>query len=180
MPDLLNTSAVMPVSRHLRPLRSSQLVDRALEPAEHLVGDRGQRNRNDIALELVLIELAVELEAAAVIDPAHVVDHVHAERAARRRAEQRRGALLADPVGRGGVAAVDHLLVDGVEHLEGRHDGAGRQRLRSRGARRDIAFTRSAQNLKFSKIRLEVGKLAWKRSFCGAWALTGGGWSYDE
>ena len=26
MPDLLNTSAVMPVSRHLRPLRSSQLV----------------------------------------------------------------------------------------------------------------------------------------------------------
>ena len=26
MPDLLNTSAVMPVSRHLRPLRSSQFA----------------------------------------------------------------------------------------------------------------------------------------------------------
>ncbi len=29
----------------------------------------------------------------------------------------------------------------------------------------DITFTRSAQYLKFSKIRLDEGKLAWKRSF---------------
>ena len=100
--------------------------DRTLEPAQYLVGDRGHRNRNHIALELVLIEFAVELESAAVIDPAHVIHHVHAERATRRRAEQRRGALLADPIGCSGVAAVDHLLVDGVEHFEGGHDGAGR------------------------------------------------------
>ena len=37
-----------------------------------------------------------------------------------------------------------------------------------------MAFTRSAQNLRFSKIRLDEGKLAWKRSFCGVWAFTGG------
>ena len=49
--------------------------------------------------------------------------------AGRRRREERRGLVLADPVVGDAVAAVDHLLAGGVEDLERRHDLAGGERL---------------------------------------------------
>ena len=50
--------------------------------------------------------------------------------------EERRGLVLADPVVRDGVRAVDHFLVRGVEHLEGRHDLPGGHRVDLELARR--------------------------------------------
>ena len=52
--------------------------------------------------------------------------------------EQRRRRVLADPVVGDGVPAVEHLLVGGVEHLEGRHDLAGGQHLDLHRARGEL------------------------------------------
>ena len=48
-------------------------------------------------------------------------------RVARTRAPQRQRGLLAVVIDEHAVAAVEHALGDGVEQLEGRHDGAGGQ-----------------------------------------------------
>jgi hypothetical protein len=63
---------------------------------------------------------------------------IHAERAARRRGEERRGRALAHPVVGDGVEAVEHFLVGGVEHLEGGHDLARRHRIDLEAALRQL------------------------------------------
>jgi len=86
----------------------------------------------------VLVELAPHLEPAADVQPAEVIHVVHAERAARRRGEERGGRILADPVIGDRVPAVDDLLVRRVEHFERRHDLAGRHCLDLDGAEREL------------------------------------------
>src|SRR5918994_2265062 len=53
--------------------------------------------------------------------PADGVDHVHAEGAAGAAGAQDGGLVLADPVARPGMRAVENLFVRGVEHFERRH-----------------------------------------------------------
>ena len=76
--------------------------DLLLEPAERL-GRHGEREEADhVEAEDLLVEFVVERLAAAVIDPAEALAAVEA--IGRAGAEQRRGAMLAVPVGRNAVA----------------------------------------------------------------------------
>ena len=121
--------STMPVCRHFRPLKIGEVLDRPLEPAERLRARAADRERHDVELDDVAVELPVEVHPAAFVEPAEEVEVVHAERTGGRRGEQRRGLVLADPVVGDAVAAIDHLLVGGVEDFERRHDLAGRERL---------------------------------------------------
>ena len=110
----------------LHALEVGEVLDRPLEPAEGLRPGRQDRQPVDVELELLLEELVAQVVAAAVVHPAHRVDHVHAEGPAGAAGAQDRRLVLADPVARPGVRTVDHLLVRGVEHFERRHHLSGR------------------------------------------------------
>jgi hypothetical protein len=110
-------------------LEVGQALDRPLEPAQRLRARRQDGEREHVELQLLLVELPPQLEAARLVDPAEEVHVVHAGDAGGRVGEQRRRLVLAHPVVGDAVPAVDHLLVRGVEDLEGRHDLAGGQRL---------------------------------------------------
>ena len=99
----------MPVWRHFMPLKSARfLIGRLNQP--NACGPDGRIGiQCDVELELLLEELLHELDAAAVVHPADGVDHVHAEGAAGAAGEQDRGLVLADPVARPRVRAVDAL-----------------------------------------------------------------------
>ena len=114
----------------LHALEVGEVLDRALEPAEGLRARRQDRDPVHVELELLLEQLVAQVDAAAVVHPAERIDHVHAEGAAGAAGAQDRGLVLADPVARPGVRAVEHFLVGGVEHFERRHDlprGHGRR-----------------------------------------------------
>ena len=113
----------------LHALEVGEVLDRPLEPAHRLRARRDARERDEVELELLLVELVPELEPAAVVDPADEVDGIHAGDAGRRVGEQRRRLVLAEPPVRDAVGAIDHLLVGGVEDLERRHDRPARQRI---------------------------------------------------
>ncbi len=117
------TLEARPTVRYFRPLKSSGPVDLLLEPAERL-GRHGEREEaDDVELEDVLGQLAIELVAAAVIEPAHVLVGVGAvDRAG---AEQRGGAVLAVPVGRHAPVRIEHAVRRRVHHRERLHHGAG-------------------------------------------------------
>ncbi len=111
----------------LHALEVGEVLDRTLEPAERLRARRDARHRDQVHLELLLIELVPELDAAAVVEPADEVDGIHAGDAGRRVGEQRRRLVLAEPPVGDAIGPVDHLLVGRVEDLEGRHDRPTRQ-----------------------------------------------------
>ena len=91
-----------------------------------------------VQLENVPVELLVQLEPAALVHPAEDVDEVHPEVAAGPAREEDRGLVLADPVIRDRVRAVDDLLAGRVEHLERRHDRPRGQGLDLQGAAREL------------------------------------------
>ena len=109
----------------LHALEVGQVLDRPLEPAERLRAARERRERDDVQLQHVLVELLVQLVAPALVHPAEDVDEVHPEVAAGAAGEEHRRLVLADPVVGDGVGAVDDLLARRVEDLEGRDDRAG-------------------------------------------------------
>ena len=83
-----------------------------------------------LSLSTSAIELLVQRVAAALVQPGHVRQLVHAGAAAGRGVgEQAGGRVLARPVVRPGIAAVDHALVHRVDDLEGRHHRAVGQHL---------------------------------------------------
>ena len=118
------------------PLKSATLFSGFLNQPSACGLDGCAGHTMTFELEVVLVEVAPHLEAAADVEPAEVIHVIHAEGASRRPGEQRRRRALADPVVGDGVPAVEHLLVGGVEHLERRHDLPGGERLdlhRARG-----------------------------------------------
>ncbi len=79
MPMRWNTSALMPVWRHFMPLKSARfLIGRLNQPkACGLVGMR--RERHQVELHLLLIELDPQVVSAALPHPPEVIGVVHAE-----------------------------------------------------------------------------------------------------
>ena len=108
-------------------LQLGSVGDLALEPAERLGRHAEGQEADDVEAEDVLRQLAVELLAAAVIEPGDHLVGVAAEH--RAGAEQRGGLVLAVPVDRHGVGRVDGAVMAGVLHLEGADHGAGRQQV---------------------------------------------------
>ena len=104
--------------------------DRTLEPAERIRSHRLHEQRLDVDLQHVLVELPVEIVAAALEDPGDVRELVEADAGAGHRiGEEARRGVLARPVVRPGVAAFDDALVDGIEDFECADDGAVGQHL---------------------------------------------------
>ncbi len=98
-------------------------LDLLLEPAERLGRHRKIEQADEIELEDVVDQLAVQRLAAARIKPRQHAVRVPAER--RRAAEQRRGLVLAIPGVADAVAAIEDAGMHGILHLEGRNDRAG-------------------------------------------------------
>ena len=127
MPSFAYTSALRPVWRHFMPLKSATLFSGFLNQPS-ACGLDGCAGHDDVELEVVLVEVAPHLQAAADVEPAQVIHVIHAEGPAGRRREERRGRILADPVVGDGMPAVEHLRAV-IEHLEGRHDLPGGHRV---------------------------------------------------
>src|SRR5205814_8928177 len=62
--------------------------------------------------------LVHQLLAAAVVEPAEVVEDVHAEGPARPAGEEHRGRMLADEIARPGVGAVDDRSEEHTSELQ--------------------------------------------------------------
>ena len=154
----------------LHTLEVGEVLDRPLEPAERLGAARERRQRDDVQLQHVLVELLVQLEPAALVHPAEDVDEVHPEVAAGAAGEEHGRLVLADPVVGDGVGAVDDLLAGGVEDLEGGDDRPGAAAASIFSVPPESLSTRSATNLRWSKIVSEAGQLAWIFRTTGAWA----------
>src|SRR5690606_27125022 len=106
----------------LQALHVGHALDRLLEPAERLGRHRHREEADDVELENVVQKLVIELHAAAVVNPAEALLRVEAEH--RTAAEQRGRLVLAVPVDRDGMAAVELAAMRGVLHLEGMYDSA--------------------------------------------------------
>ena len=96
-----------------------------LEPAERLGRHRSIEETDDVEFHDRVLQLVVQLLAAAVLDPGQQRVRVHAER--RAGAEQRIRRVLAVPVGRHAVATVERAFVHRVDQVEGLDHRAGRQ-----------------------------------------------------
>ncbi len=106
-------------------LEVGRRVDGVLEPAERVGSHRLDEDRLDVHLQDVPVELAIEVVAAALEDPRHVRQLVEADAGARHRiGEKARRGVLARPVVGPCIPAFDDALVDRIEDLESRHDGA--------------------------------------------------------
>ena len=68
-----------------------------------------------------------ERKAIGFIDPAKIVHHIHAKRAARCRAKQRCSTVFTYPIGRSSVTAVNHFTADRIKNFERRHNRTWRQ-----------------------------------------------------
>jgi hypothetical protein len=95
----------------------------ALEPAERLGGHGPGQEADDVELQDLVLELVVEIVAAAIVHPTEEGIGVPTEGWAR--AEERESLVLTIPIGGDAVAAVEDAGMDGVLELEGRHDRAG-------------------------------------------------------
>lgn len=96
------------------------------------------REAVDIQPEEVLRELAVELLAAALIEPRqHGIGVTAEDRAG---TEQRGALMLAVPVDGHGVGSVEHAVVDPVKHLEGLDHGTGGQQIDLQPAARHALY----------------------------------------
>ncbi len=103
-------------------LQALQVVDRLdllAEPAAHLGAGMAHQEGGHLVF---LVELAHQLEPAAEIDPRIVLAGVEAER---QRGVEGEGRILADIVVGRGVAALDRLVLDGVDDLQAGDDLAG-------------------------------------------------------
>ncbi len=124
----------------LEALQVGDGVHLVLEPAEGLGRHREADEAVDVEAQDVLGQLAVELLAAALVEPAEHRGGVAAED--RAGAEERGGLVLAVPVDRHRVRRVEHAVVHGVHHLEGADDRAGRQQVDVEAAARHLLDTR--------------------------------------
>jgi hypothetical protein len=122
----------MPISLKISPVRpgGERYLSFLKSSSERIRAHRLDHERLDVHLQHVLVQLAVQRVAAALHQPGHVRDLVHAGAGAGRRVgEQCCRRVLARPVVGPGKARIDHALVDGVEHLEGVDHGAVGQHL---------------------------------------------------
>src|SRR5690606_20496432 len=133
LPVGLGTDAVDPV---LHALQIFEIGDRLREPAESLRIVGRNWEGDEIQLEHVAIELFEELHPAAVVVPAEIVDAVHSEDRTVR--ERDAGQALAENVAERRHPDVENAARRGIEHLEGRDDGAAGQNLDLEAAARHL------------------------------------------
>jgi hypothetical protein len=122
-------------------------------------------------LEVVLVELAPHLEAAADVEPAEVIHVIHAEGPAGGRGEERGRGVLSDPVVGDGMPAVEDLLVRCIEDLERRHHLAG-----GKGVDLDAALSELVHALgeDFEVLLERVARRPGGLHLDGLWRLGGG------
>ena len=114
----------------LHGLEVGDVLDRPLEPAERVGTHRLDHQRLHVDLQDVGEEPLVQLVAAAFHEPGDVAQLVEAGAGARHRVGEDAGRrMLAGPVVGPGIAAFHDALVDRIEDLEGRDDGAVGQHL---------------------------------------------------
>ena len=108
-----------PPMRIFTPFMSSGDLDLLAPPAAHLGTGVAHQEGGHVVF---LVELAHQLEPAAVVDPGIVLARVEAER---HRGVEGEGRVLADVVVGRGVAALDRLVLHGIDDLQAGHDLAG-------------------------------------------------------
>ncbi len=94
-----------------------------LEPAQRLRRHGEGKESNDVEPEDLLHQLIVKCLTTAVVDPSEQLTAV--EPVGRAGAEQRSRAMLAVPIGRDRMRAVEYAGMDAVLHRERLHHGAG-------------------------------------------------------
>ena len=109
----------------LQALEVIPAADDLLEPSQSLWTDRQDRKGHDLHVELFLVQLLVQLQAAAFVHPAQEVVMIHSERAARGAAQEAGSKVFPYPIGRRRVPAVDDAAVRGIQNLEGADNRAG-------------------------------------------------------
>jgi hypothetical protein len=107
----------------LQPAHLLGIRDRGLEPAERLGRHRPGLEADHVHPQHLADELVVQRLAAAVVEPREVGIGVVEPR--RRRAEQAERLVLAEPIGRDAVPAIERAGGDRVDQLEGADHRAG-------------------------------------------------------
>ena len=104
---------------HFQAVKVADVVDLLAEPAAHLRA--GVPHQQTLGIERGA-ELIDQLLAVAVVEPGVLLTRVQTER---ERTEQGPGRIFADVIVLCTVTHLDRPVLDGVEHLQARHQFAG-------------------------------------------------------